>query len=242
MCHHSNSNFSAAAILLTKMYIFSDSSITIRTGGCFTGDSTVQLVTGETRPLSGVQLGDKVLAVNSLGHLVYDDVISFLHHDSTQAMTFHRLELANGRKLTLTADHLVYAAWPGWRKHGLAEPVFADRLQPGSYVFSPTGNASAPLEAVLLTNVSAVSSAGVYAPLTSHGTIVIDGVVTSCYASIDSQRLAHASMAPLRLMRYLYDLLWSSSDAVVATPGVHWYARALEGVAKYVLPVSLWYT
>jgi len=86
-----------------------DSSIAIKTGGCFSGNDTVQLETGGTTSLADVRLGDRVLAVDEQGTLVYDEIIAFLHRDHAQQVIFYELRTDDGQRLTVTADHLVYS-------------------------------------------------------------------------------------------------------------------------------------
>ncbi|EOB00587.1 Indian hedgehog protein, partial [Anas platyrhynchos] len=44
---------------------------------------------------------------------------------------------------------------------------------------------------------------GAYAPLTSHGTLVVDGVVASCFALVQEHQLAQLAFWPLRLYHSL---------------------------------------
>ncbi len=41
-------------------------------------------------------------------------------------------------------------------------------------------------------------------PLTNTGTIIIDGVVASCYANTESQTLAHWAFLPLRVVAMFF--------------------------------------
>ena len=73
---------------------------------------------------------------------------------------------------------------------------------------------------------------GYAAPLTMSGTILVDGILASCYAVIDSQSLAHSVMAPARwwyAMHGLFDMvaapepLASSFHIEKQLNGTHWY-------------------
>nr|KAG5703776.1 hypothetical protein BaRGS_009574 [Batillaria attramentaria] len=97
-----------------------------------------------------------------------------------------------------------------------------------------------------VTHVRAGVQAGVYAPLTTTGRIVVDGVVTSCYAFINNQPVAHAVFAPMRGWHELSARLpWLSflSGDVDSIPqkGVHIYAKVLYEFASLVLSRNVLY-
>ncbi|KAH3825799.1 hypothetical protein DPMN_127681 [Dreissena polymorpha] len=79
---------------------------------------------------------------------------------------------------------------------------------------------------------------GIYAPLTKHGTILVDDVIASCYALIDNIYIAHASFAPMRMYHDISQLVPDfgvSSTANISSrqpTGVHWYARVLYSLGK----------
>ena len=84
-------------------------------------------------------------------------------------------------------------------------------------------------------DVQLVLDVGAYAPLTRAGTLLVDDVVASCYALVDSQSMAHWAFLPVRTARSILGALWPSSSGPV---GVHWYARTLYRMSEGLLPES----
>lgn len=71
---------------------------------------------------------------------------------------------------------------------------------------------------------------GAYAPLTRHGTLVVDGVVASCFALVQEQHLAQLAFWPLRLYHSLVGWPGAQGD------GVHWYSGLLYRLGRLLLP------
>lgn len=105
---------------------------------------------------------------------------------------------------------------------------------------------------------------GVYAPLTVSGTVVVDGVVASCYAFLKDAQLAHASFAPLRAYHMTQTIFsdWLRNvfvylDWMYFLPcvnyvpenetvtynhqiGAHWYARLLYNFAVNIVGIDIY--
>ena len=74
--------------------------------------------------------------------------------------------------------------------------------------------------------ISQFTARGAFAPLTSTGTLLVDGIVASCYASTNwDLDLVHKAFAPVQLA---YE--WFGIDLGQTESGVHRYAGALMSV------------
>ncbi|EDW85005.1 uncharacterized protein Dwil_GK12833 [Drosophila willistoni] len=227
----------------------SDSSTISHVHGCFTPESTAQMENGEKKPLSQLSIGDRVLSMGSNGQPVYSEVILFMDRNLEQLENFVQLHTDGGAVLTVTPAHLISVWQPDSQQLNY---VFADRVEEMNYVLV-NDVVTGELLPQRVIKVTSVHSKGVVAPLTREGTIVVNSVVASCYAVINSQSLAHWGLAPMRLLSSLQSLmpakgqLRTTSSATQPTKevsraeqqnGIHWYANALYKVKDYVLPKS----
>ena len=69
---------------------------------------------------------------------------------------------------------------------------------------------------------------GAYAPLTSEGNILVDGVLTSCYASFNHD-LAHISMKPMQLFAEIQWII-GKEDAFLA------FIKIAKELGRLILP------
>ncbi|CAJ0954134.1 unnamed protein product [Ranitomeya imitator] len=209
------------------LYLRSYNSLAVRSGGCFPGTAMVTLAGGQRKSLSEIQLGDKILTTDETGQVTTTEVLLYLHKDQEKLATFVVIE-AEGHpyRLRLTPHHLLFVS-----KNPPADfmPIYAHRVQVGEYVqIYVNGTQLVPSKVM---NVSVQEEIGVFAPLTTHGTLLVDGILTSCYAIIEWHELAHSSFAPLR---FLYNM-FSIFPEFVDSDGIHWYCYFLYVLAKKIL-------
>lgn len=220
----------------------SDHSVAAKSGGCFPGDALVTLESGSQKSISDLRPGERVLASlgsDGRGELMYSEVLAFLDRDPVTRRLFYTLQTEAGPQLSLTAAHLLFVteancsegALPPVR--GVLKAAYASDVQPGQCVLVSEGEAGQRRysEGRLshVSRVSVMERRGVFAPLTQQGTVVVDGVVASCYAVVDRQSLAHWAFAPLRL---LYS--WTGSTGGRGE-GIHWYSQLLHWLGMTLL-------
>ncbi|KAF5908979.1 indian hedgehog protein, partial [Clarias magur] len=182
-----------------------ENSVAAKSGGCFPGSALVYLSDGSTKHVEDLTEGDKVLAADQLGNMLYSDFIAFLDRDANTHRAFLVLETSElNVTLRLTPAHLVFI-----RDNSAATGMvskFASSVKPGQDVFVWEGWGR--LRSARVTRIYVVEDRGSYAPLTAHGTIVVDGMLASCYAAVEQHRWAHWAFAPLRLSHMLMPTSW----------------------------------
>nr|ABX89899.1 hint1 [Nematostella vectensis] len=200
---------------------------------CFPESSTVQLSDNHRIPMKELKIGDRVKTLDARGYHGYSDVIGFLHRVDGHVIDYLSIKLANGKHLRVSDKHLVFKGKMDSRRF---EEIFASQVKEGDCLVTEEGSENSKgvrLSRVL--QVTMTTGKGVYAPLTRDGTMLVDGILVSCYAHWDSHQVAHAAVWPLRA--------WANVKAAfgsfigwfpVSQPvsGIHWYAESLISMVQ----------
>ncbi|XP_069580767.1 tiggy-winkle hedgehog protein-like [Brachyistius frenatus] len=217
-----------------------ENSMAAKSGGCFPGSSAVILSDGRTKPLRDLQEGDQVLAADQRGHVVPTDFLMFMDRGRQTLQQFLVLETAAPRRrLRLTAAHLVFVTNRNGSDSSGFRAVFASNVKPGHWLHV-VDDGPRRLVPARVTGVTVEPYEGSYAPVTSHGTIIVDRVLASCYAVVEDHDLAHWAFTPVRLWRSVLSLVGMVKvlGGVHQADGVHWYPGILHHVGSWLLDSS----
>lgn len=169
---------------------------------CFSATATIPVQNQGPIEMPNLTHGDKVLTASG-----YHTLYGFGHQDSqteTEYLQIHTQEYSS-KPLEISRDHLLFVV-------GKSHAVPAKSIKPGDLLLSnqwPDG--------VEVTKITTIYRNGLYAPVTTDGTVVVDGIVCSCYVALQrnagefvelkggysiglSQHFAaHLSLTPVRL-------------------------------------------
>lgn len=220
-----------------------ENSVAAKSGGCFPGSATVHLEQGGTKLVKDLSPGDRVLAADAEGRLLYSDFLTFLDREDGSHKLFYVIETRQPRaQLLLTAAHLLFVApQHNQSQEGIpsSRALFASRIRPGQRVYVLGEGGQQLLPAAVHSVSLREEASGAYAPLTAQGTILINRVLASCYAVIEEHSWAHWAFAPFRLLQGMLAALCPSGGGdpvgAPATPGIHWYSRLLYRIGSWVL-------
>ncbi|KAG8550497.1 hypothetical protein GDO81_025003 [Engystomops pustulosus] len=216
-------------LTLVSLSINLEHSAAAKTGGCFPGKAMATLSSGDKIPISELLPGMSVLAMDSNGRPTFSDFVTFLDRDPTSEHLFQVITTEDPpRRLSLTPTHLIFVADNVSTPVGEYKAVFASQVRPGQYVLVSGAAGLAPARVISL---STEIDNGVFAPLTQHGTILVDDVVASCFALVQKQMLAQFAYWPLRVLYGLGAMGNETSQQV----GIHWYSRFLYQLGRMIL-------
>jgi hypothetical protein len=164
---------------------------------CFSGDMTVQVQNEGEKRLVDLKIGDMIKTSATAD--IFEPIYSFGHWDPFADVEFMQITTTR-TMLELSSDHMLFVG-------GCAIPSSmvrsGDILSDGSIVKS----------------ISTVIRRGVFAPFTPSGTILVNGIMTSCYVAFQDspvveinafhtpltyQWLAHSFEFPHRLRCYYF--------------------------------------
>ena len=124
--------------------------------------------------------------------------LGWLHRDANAVANFLKIN-TNNSSIVLTRDHLIFRTSAA---DGSLESVFADQIEEGNKLRSWKGS-KVTEEAVV--DVEQVREKSIWAPLTMEGTLLVDGLLASCYASFP-HALSDLALAPVKMFpRMLLD-------------------------------------
>lgn len=187
--------------------------------------------------MNQLEIGDKVLSVDSTGSTIYSEVLMFLDRDTEQKREFVKITTSGNSTITVTPAHLLLV----WRPNKkLTNYLFAEKVEEGDQLLVNSNGILIPQKVV---SVTTELLAGFYAPLTQEGTIIVDSIAASCYALIDSQTIAHYSFMPIRTFNKIKHWFTSTdtNETIPKSNGIHWYARTLYFIKDYVIPTDWLY-
>jgi len=149
---------------------------------CFPADASVETISG-MKPMSDLQVGDRVRSVDGAGKLTYDEVYFFGHAESTKSTEYVDLKLSgNNAALQLSRKHFL----PACPKHGMRCEwadhihIYAQEVLKGDYIWVAADDQTSLREVV---ERSVVVKNGLYNPYTLSGKIVVNGVVASAHSN-----------------------------------------------------------
>lgn len=136
--------------------------------GCFSGSDSVSLEGGETKLISEVIVGDRVLTADRKGALSYADVVFIPHAANTETASFVELITEKGQTVKMTEKHLVKTCGGDLAYAGSLKPMIA-------CVQTVEGDA-------MVTSVRRVQSKGLYTVVTTSEFVVVSGIVASPFS------------------------------------------------------------
>ena len=184
---------------------------------CFPGESLVQLESSQDVPIKTLVPGDRVLTMSSTGNQVFGTFVGHMHTDLTKYVEYLKIQTSD-RTIHVSGNHNIYVS-----VNNITYFDYAKNIRIGHYVYTP--NQKGGFDQSQIKTISRVHIKSLYAPLTSEGTIIVDGVVASCYASVP-HTIGHIGMWPYRM--------WKQYVTNTNTNDIVPYVNMLK---NYLLPI-----
>jgi len=198
---------------------------------CFPENASVRREDGRRIRMKDIKVGERVMTLTADGRPTYSEVTMMMDRQTNVTVAdYVRITTASRKTITLSMYHLI----PILRINSTQrEFVFSKDVRAHEHqvlVYDEGGGAAVKS---LVTSVENVRGRGAYAPLTMEGTVVVDDVFTSCYASFPSHFISHLVFL---IWRTFYTLLSQMLDLTAIGEGIHWYPNVFR-TAVNALPL-----
>ncbi|CAN8071877.1 unnamed protein product [Agarophyton chilense] len=151
---------------------------------CFPAGALTVGGNGNLIRVEDLRVGNRVMVADG----ILSPVIDFSHAEKAIVFPFSQFITEGGKSLTVTSSHYIYT------QRGLLP---ARDVSASDFLTLSNGTLA------LVTAKIQIFDRGLFNPHTSHGDIIIDGFKVSSYTSAIEPRIAHALMAPIRLLDML---------------------------------------
>ena len=168
------------------------------------------------------------------GKIGFSEVVMFADYNPEMPHALHVLIETEkpAKHITLTPSHLIFASnSTGTQLHS----KHAGSVLPGDFLLVSADGGLVPSE---VKRISLVKRTGLVAPVTMEGNVIVDDVLSSCYAMISDHEIAHMAFGPLRLVHNYAPSLWNTGGFHVQK-GLHWYPEFLMTINEALGLVKL---
>ena len=190
-------------------------------GICFPANTIVYItdVDGniKKKQMSDLSVGDRVQACGTKSRrVIYSKVIMFAHRDAgVEHVNYLKIVLEDTSSIVLSSNHLIMS---GERmKATMARNIKVDHML---YTINEEGVISSKK----VVAIEEIIDSGVFCPITKEGSIVVNNILASCYASVNdqaffhgllkvsAQNVAHLGLLPMRVL-HKFRVKWVSQSA-----------------------------
>lgn len=179
---------------------------------CFPASATVAMADGSHKRIGDLLIGDAVRSSSSPSSNDNDNnkVVAWAHNSAAVTADFLSLSTHDNRTLTLSPGHYLPVAGMGL--------VPAQRVATGMALYDEQGRPS-----LIVTHIKAITAVGLFNPLTTDGSLVVDGVTVSTFTTAFEPVAAHAALTPLRGVM-------SAGTGVVARTIALWFEQSIDWI------------
>ncbi|XP_059168437.1 uncharacterized protein LOC131950352 [Physella acuta] len=158
---------------------------------CFPKGSSVLLENGRKEIVENLSPGIEVLTFDKKKSLVYAEIYMFGHKQGNTVSKFVVIH-TESHQISISPEHLILC-----KKNDMKSFVAAKTVKVGDEILTKSE------QGFVWSSVADVTYSvdrGLYAPFTKSGTIVVDGVVASCYIDVLLHDVCHRMVSPIRCL------------------------------------------
>ena len=204
-------------ILKKKTKLTLNYSHIVTAGGCFPPNSIVIGKQNKTIKMESLKIGEEILTVDDKGNYAFTKVILMMHNDRQGKLRYRKLMTDIGISLEISPEHLIYTV----DYHGNVIVKAAGRIQIGDSIFS-FNKYLGRRQVVRVLQITEESKAGMYAPLTESGNLIVDNHFVSSYATYENQDLVHLLFWPWRVVHKVSSWIFGEETYAPKENRAHW--------------------